>query len=130
MLQRFRRDDRGGVAATIILFPLFAVVTFVFVQVMLWQRDRDLAAAAADRASSAIALYDADPGGAQGELENDLQSLGLRNIAVSVSRGDDVTVVEVSGDAPGILIGTSVRVHARSVAASEEAVFAASGGPP
>ena len=52
---------------------------------------------------------------AQGDLESDLRSLGLRNISVSVSRGDDVTVVEVSGDAPGILIGTSVRVHARSV---------------
>ena len=115
MLQRFRRDDRGGVAATIVLFPLFAVITFAFVQVMLWQRDRDLAAAAADRASSAIALYGAGPGGAHGELESDLRSLGLRNIAVSVSRSDDVTVVEVSGDAPGILIGTSVRLHARSV---------------
>ena len=34
-------------------------IAFVFVQAMLWQRDRDLAAAAADRASSAIALYDA-----------------------------------------------------------------------
>src|SRR4051794_33909393 len=115
VLQRFRRDDGGGVAATIVLFPLFAVVAFVFVQAMLWQRDRDLADAAADRASSAIALYDADTGGAQGDLERDLRSLGLRNIAVSVTRGADITVVEVSGDAPGILIGTSVRVHARSV---------------
>ena len=115
MLQRFRRDDRGGVAATIVLFPLFAVVAFAFVQAMLWQRDRDLAAAAADRASSAIALYEADTGGAQGDLENDLRSLGLRDITVSVSRQADITVVEVSGDAPGIIIGTSVRVHARSV---------------
>jgi Flp pilus assembly protein TadG len=115
VLQRFRRDDRGGVAATIILFPLFAVVAFMFVQVMLWQRDRDLASAAADRASSAIALYDAGPAGVQGELESSLRSIGLRNVAVSVSRGADTTVVEVSGDAPGILIGTSVRVHARSV---------------
>jgi Flp pilus assembly protein TadG len=115
VLQRFRRDDRGGVAATIVLFPLFAVIAFVFVQAMLWQRDRDLAAASADRASSAIALYDARTSGAQGDLESELRSLGLRNISVSVSRGDDLTVVEVSGDAPGILIGTSVRVHARSV---------------
>ncbi len=115
VLQRFRRDDRGGVAATIVLFPLFAVVAFVFVQAMLWQRDRDLAAAATDRASSAIALYDAAPTGAQDELEGALRSLGLENVAVSVDRRDDVTVVEASGDAPGILIGTSVRVHARSV---------------
>jgi Flp pilus assembly protein TadG len=115
VLQRFRRDDRGGVAATVVLFPLFAVVAFVFVQAMLWQRDRDLAAAATDRASAAIALYDAAPAGAHDELETTLRSLGLENVSVSVDRGGDVTVVEASGDAPGILIGTSVRVHARSV---------------
>jgi Flp pilus assembly protein TadG len=122
VLARFRRDDRGGVAATIVLFPLFAVIAFVFVQAMLWQRDRDLAAAATDRASSAIALYDAGTSAAQDELEVALRSLGLENVSVSVDRGDDVTVVEASGDAPGILIGTSVRVHARSVTPTDRYV--------
>src|SRR3954447_22239086 len=104
VLGRFRRDERGAVAAAVVLFPLFAVVAFMFVQAMLWQRDRDLAAAAADRASSAIALYDAGTAGVQGELESSLRSLGLRNIAVSVRHDAETTVVEVSGDAPGILI--------------------------
>lgn len=112
---RFRRDQRGGIAAAVVLFPLFAVVAFVFVQALLWQRDRDAAAAAADRASTAIALYDAGPGGAQAELESTLRGLGLRNVSVSVDRGDDVTIVEASAEAPGILIGTSVRLHVRSV---------------
>lgn len=111
----FGRDDRGSVAGMVVLFPLFAVVAFMFVQAMVWQRDRELTAAATDRASAAIALYDAVPGSAQAELEDTLQGLGLRNISISVSRGGDVTTVEASGDAPGILIGTSVRVHARAV---------------
>ena len=99
----------------VVLFPLFVVVVFMFVQAMLWQRARELASAAADEASSAIALYDAAPGGARADLEDTLRDLGLRDISVSVSRGDDTTVVEASGDAPGIIVGTSVRVHARSV---------------
>jgi hypothetical protein len=114
VLRRFRRDDRGAIAGAIVLFPLFAVVAFMFVQAMLWQRNRDLAAAATDRASAAIALYDAVPGSAQAELEQTLRGLGLRDVSVVVSRSDDVTVVEASADAPGIIIGTSVRVHARA----------------
>ena len=115
VIARLRHDDRGSVAVTVVLFPLFIVITFAFVQTMLWQRDRDLADAAADRASTAVALYDGDVGGAQAELEGRLRALGLHNVAVTIDRGDDVTVVDVAGDAPGILIGTSARVHARSV---------------
>src|SRR5690349_1116262 len=112
---RLRHDDRGSVAVTVVLFPLFIVITFAFVQTLLWQRDRDIADAAADRASTAVALYGGDVGGAQAELEGRLRAVGLEHVSVTIDRSDDETVVDVAGDAPGILVGTSARIHARSV---------------
>jgi hypothetical protein len=113
-------DDERGTAATIVLFPLFAVVTFMFVQALLWQHDRQLAASVADRASAAVALYGAATGGAQAEAEADLAAAGLRDVTVSIRRGATETVVDVSGDAPGILIGTSARVASRAVTPTEQ----------
>ena len=66
MWQRLRHDERG-MAATIVLFPLFAVVTFMFVQAISWQHDRQLANWAADQASSAVALYGTAPSSAEAD---------------------------------------------------------------
>jgi hypothetical protein len=118
MLRRVLLDERGT-AATILLFPIFAVVTFMFIQALLWQHDRQMAASAADRASSAVALYGSSPGMAQAAALDDLRRAGLENPSVSITRGADQTEVVVSGTAPGILIGTSSTVSARSVTATE-----------
>ena len=118
MWRRALADDRGT-AATILLFPLFAVVVFAIVQVLLWQHDRQLAASAADQAAAAVALYGASPGDAEADAYADLAAAGLRDVSVSIERGATETVVVVSGDAPGILIGTSARVSARSVTSTE-----------
>jgi len=59
MLRRALRDERGT-AATLLLFPIFAVVTFMFIQALLWQHDRQTAASVADRASSAVASVHPD----------------------------------------------------------------------
>ena len=112
------RDDRG-VAATIVLFPIFAAVVFMFVQGAMWQTDRQVATAAADRASQAVALYGASSGEAQSAAVAQMQSAGIRDVSISISRGADVTVVEVSGTAPGLLTGMSVTVTARSVTPTE-----------
>jgi hypothetical protein len=48
-----------------------------------------------------------------------MESAGIEGISVSVSKGDDVTVVDVSGTAPGLLPGTSIRVSAHSVTPTE-----------
>ena len=113
------RDDRG-VAATIVLFPVFAAVVFMFVQGAMWQNDRQVAVAAADYASQAVALYGSSAGSAESAAATQMRSAGIRNVSVSVSRRDDVTVVEVSGTAPGLLSGMSVTVSARSVTPTEE----------
>jgi len=114
LVERFRADEHG-VAATIVLFPLFAVVAFMFVQTIAWQHDRNLAASTADRTSTAVALYGAATTDAHADAVSELRSAGIRNVTVSIDRNDDVTVVEIDGTAPGILIGTSARIHARSV---------------
>lgn len=112
------RDERG-VAATIVLFPLFAACVFMFVQAVFWQNDRQVASAAADRASAAVALYGSSSGEAQAMAVQQMTAAGLRDVSVSVSRGADATVVEVSGTAPGLLSGMSITVTARSVTPSE-----------
>ena len=111
--------DRRGVAATIVLFPIFVTVTFTFVQGVCWQLDRQMATAAADRASEAVAMYGSSPGAAQAVAVAQMESAGIENIAVSISRGAAFTTVEVSGTSPGIIAGMSMHVHARAVTPSE-----------
>lgn len=111
-------DDRG-VAATVVLFPVFAALTFMLVQAVFWQNDRQLVAAAADRASAAVALYGSSPGEAEAAARRQLESAGLEDIAVTVARGERSTTVTVSGRAPGLLAGMSVTVSAHSVTPTE-----------
>ena len=114
------RDDERGVAASIVLFPLFAAVVFMFVQGAWWQIGRQSAAAAADRASQSVALYGYSPGEAESIAVEQMTSAGLRDVSVSISRGDEFTVVEVSGTAPGLLVGMSTTVSARAVTPTED----------
>ena len=99
-LQDRVRDDRGT-AASIVLFPLFAVLTFVFVQAAFWQQDRQLTTAAADRASAAIALYGSDPGQAKSEAIERLERSGMTNVVVTITSGLDTTTVVITGRRPG-----------------------------
>lgn len=119
LLARVRDDERGAVAAAIVLFPLFAIVTFAVVQGLSWQHERQLAVAVADRAANAVALYGSSPGAVQAEAVVDLAGAGLDDVLVSIDRGTTSTVVVVSGRAPGILMGTSVQVTARAVTPTE-----------
>ena len=114
------RDDERGVAASIVLFPLFAAVVFMFVQGAWWQIGRQAASSAADRASQAVALYGYSSGEAEAAAVEQMTSAGLDNVSVSISRGADFTVVEVSGVADGLLSGMSITVTARAVTPTEE----------
>lgn len=117
--RRTRLGDDRGVAAAIVLFPIFAASVFMLVQAVFWQNDRQIASAAADRASAAVALYGSSPGDAEAVAVQQMSAAGLRDVSVSISRGADVTVVEVSGTAPGLLNGMSITVTARAVTPSE-----------
>jgi hypothetical protein len=112
------RDD-CGTAATIVLFPLFATLVFVFVQAAFWQQDRQLTYAAADRASVAVALYGSDTAAAKSDAVARLERSGICDVEVSITGDATATVVVISATAPGILIGTSSTVTARSVTPTE-----------
>lgn len=113
------RDDRGVVAAAIVLFPIFAVVVFMFVQGAFWQLDVQAARAAADKASEAAAMYGHSSDEAESLARQQMASAGIERISVSVARGAEFTVVDVYGTAPGLLPGLSIRVAAHSVTPTE-----------
>jgi len=112
-------DDRGVVATAIVLFPIFAVVVFMFVQGAFWQLDVQAARAAADKASEAAAMYGHSSGEAEALARQQMASAGIEGISVSVSKGDEFTVVDGSGTAPGLLPGMSISVSAHSVTPTE-----------
>jgi hypothetical protein len=111
--------DERGVAAAIALFPIFAAVVFMFVNGAMWQLDRQVATAAADRASQAVALHGASVGAARSVAVEQLRAAGIDDISVEISRGAEVTTVSVSGRSPGLLAGLSVTVRATSVTPTE-----------
>jgi Flp pilus assembly protein TadG len=111
--------DERGVATAVVLFPLFAAAVFMFVNGAMWQLDREVASAAADRASQAVALHGSSAGAAQSVAVAQMQAAGMQNVAVSISRGAEVTTVSVSGRSPGLLSGMTVTVSATSVTPTE-----------
>jgi hypothetical protein len=111
-------DDRGAVAS-ILLFPVFAVCALLLVQGVFWQQDRTVASSAADRASAAIALYNASPDDAEAEAIARMSTAGMVNVTVSISRDANLTVVVVTGKSHGLLPFTSSTVSARSVTPTE-----------
>ena len=108
-------------AATIVLFPLFAAVVFMFVNAVFWQNGRQ------------VARRGGGPGVAVGRPVRVLVGArrGGRRRPDDRSAGlDDVSVIDhpwrrrhgrrvVSGQADGLLPGMSVTVTARSVTPSE-----------
>lgn len=117
--ERPGRGDERGVATAIVLFPMFAAAVFMLVNGAMWQLDRQVAAAAADRASQAVALYGSSTGAAHGVAVEQLAAAGIENIAVDISRGAELTTVTVSGRSPGLLRGMTVTVRATSVTPTE-----------
>jgi hypothetical protein len=87
----------------------------MIVQTVTWQHTRQNVTAIADRTSLAVAAYEIPAGEAQADAQASLTSSGVRNVVVSVERGEQLTVVVITGRVPGILAGTSIRVSARSV---------------
>ena len=69
--------DERGVAAAIVLFPMFAAVVFMFVNGAMWQHDRQVATAAADRASQAVALYGSSVGAARSVAVEQMAAAGI-----------------------------------------------------
>ena len=113
-------SDERGVAAAIVLFPMFAAVVFMFVN------GGDVAArpAGGDRGRRPRVTGGRPPRlvgrcGAAASPSSRWRPPGIDDISVSISRGAEFTTVSVSGKSPGLLAGMTVTVRPTSVTPTE-----------
>ena len=111
----FETRDEQGMVTTIALvwaFPLVLVLMLMTVQTALWQQSNESAIAVAQTGAADVARSHLDIATARHEVTVALSNLHLTEIDVQLtSQAGDVTVA-IAADAPGILIGTHVRIHA------------------
>jgi Flp pilus assembly protein TadG len=104
--------DRGAASLTIVLLaPLLLILMFAGFQAAMWNHTRTEARVIA-RETAVLVARDHLPttqasAAASLSLANDSV---LKNSAVSISRSATVVIVTISGDAPGVLRGTSAPV--------------------
>lgn len=106
------KSDRGSASLSIVLTaPLLVVLMFIGFQAAMWNHARTEARVVAREAAVLVARDGATSNAAQTAALTALSSDGiLTDVVVSViDNGDDV-VVTVSGNAPGLLRGTSRQV--------------------
>jgi hypothetical protein len=103
-----------------LLTPIFIVVLFAAVQAALWGHARTTARVAARDAAAQVARFEVAPGDAEASARANLADGDLTNITVSINNGGDVVIVTITGDAPGILIGTSREVSVTEAVPVEE----------
>ena len=107
-------DDRG-VAAAIVLFPMFAAVVFMFVNGAMWQLDRQVATAAADRASQAVALHGSSVGAARSVAVEQMAAAGIEDISVRSPEAPTSRRCPCRASRRDCLSGMTVTVSATSV---------------
>ena len=114
-------DERGAVGA-ILLFPIFATCALLLVQGVFWQQDRTVARTAVDRASAAVALYDASTGTAGDDVARRMRAAGMRDVSVTIERGATRTTVTATARSHGLLPFTATTITARSVTPTDRFV--------
>ena len=108
------RGDAGAAnsVAVALLAPLFVVLAFAAVQAALWSHARTEARVVARDTAALVARSGMDAGEARSAAASVLrQDTDLAGVEVSVSVDSDLVRVAVTGRAPGILRGTTSRVH-------------------
>jgi Flp pilus assembly protein TadG len=116
-LRRVRLHGEHGsstMLAAALLTPVFIVLLFAAVQAALWGHARTTARVAARDAAAQVARFEVDPSDAEASARASLSASDIDNVDVQISGGDDIVLVTITGDAPGIIIGTS-----RSVSVTE-----------
>ncbi len=114
-------DDRGSTSLTVaLLTPIFVVLMFAAVQAALWGHARTEARVAAKSAAVQVARQGLSVGDARATAQANLVDAGIDDVTISISSGNGVVVVQVSGNARGILIGTSRSVSVVEAVPIEE----------
>lgn len=115
------RDDAGSTSLTaVLLTPVFIVVLFAAVQAALWGHARTMARVAARDVAAQVARFEVHPLDARASAIENLSGSDLTNLVVSISTGEDLVVVTISGDAPGIIVGTVRAVSVTEAVPVEE----------
>jgi hypothetical protein len=117
------RDAHGAATslAVALLTPVFVVLAFAAVQAAMWSHARTEARVVARDTAALVARSGVDPGDAQASAVAVLTAdTDLRDVLVVVTTGPGIVTVTVTGDAPGILRGTSSGVSVTSAVPIEE----------
>jgi hypothetical protein len=117
------RGDRGAATslAVALLTPMFVLLAFAAFQAALWSHARTEARGVARDTAALVARSGVTAGDAQASATAILEAdTDLRNVAVAVSSSGGVVTVTVTGDAPGIIRGTTDDVAVTSAVPIEE----------
>jgi hypothetical protein len=117
------RGDRGAATslAVALLTPMFVFLAFAAFQAAMWSHARTEARVVARDTAALVARSGVAAGDAQASAAAVLAAdTDLRNVVVNVAATASVVTVTVTGDAPGIIRGTSNSLSVTSAVPVEE----------
>ena len=117
------RGDRGAATslAVALLTPMFIFLAFAAFQAALWSHAKTEARVVARDTAALVARSGVAAGDAQASAAAILGAdTDLRNVIVGVASSAGVVTVTVTGDAPGIIRGTTTAVAVTSAVPIEE----------
>ena len=112
---RVGRDDDIGAATTVslvLMLPVLTLLLFAAVQAALWSHARTEARASARATAALVARSGANPVDAERDAEANLSTRTDMSevdvtVTVTTSGSGGTVIVRVTGEAPGIVIGTT-----------------------
>lgn len=113
------RGDDTGAATTVslvLMLPVLTLLLFAAVQAALWNHARTEARATARSTAALVARSGANPADAERDAEanlasrSDLEEVDVTVTVTAAGGGGGTVVVRVTGNAPGIVIGTTSSV--------------------
>lgn len=117
------RGDRGAATSLSIalLTPMFVFLAFAAFQAAMWSHAKTEARVVARDTAALVARSGVTPGDARASAAAILAAdTDLRGVNVSISTSNGVVSVTVTGDAPGIIRGTSSDLSVTSAVPVEE----------
>ena len=109
------REDQRGAAMTVALvwmFPLVLVLMLMTVQAAIWHNTNENTIAITQRAAANVARLHNPTSTATASLLADLQVHALANPTATITNRNGIATVKVTGQAPGIILGTHITIHA------------------
>lgn len=117
------RGDRGAATslAVALLTPMFVFLAFAAFQAAMWSHARTEARVVARDTAALVARSGVAADDARSSATTILEAdTDLRNVVVAVAATGGVVTVTITGDAPGIIRGTSNSVSVTSAVPIEE----------